>query len=169
MAQRGNVIVGQSGGPTAVINRSVAGVVDEAKKHAKIDQIFGMQNGVLGIFDEKFIDLRAATDEEVSRMAELPGAALGSCRFKPKEDDCKRIFEVCKKHSIHYYFYIGGNDSALSASIVNDIARDDDVCGFRYGIGNRSQISLKIGVGMFKDYKLHGRIPIFQWPGNFGG
>lgn len=126
MAERGNLIVGQSGGPTAVINRSVAGVVDEARKHPEIDKILGMENGVLGIFEEKFIDLRAAGEAQVSRMAELPGAALGSCRFKPKEDDCKRIFEVCKRHNIHYYFYIGGNDSALSASIVNDIAREQN-------------------------------------------
>ena len=124
MAERGNLIVGQSGGPTAVINRSVVGVVREALQHAAIDRILGMRNGILGVLNEDFIDLRPLGDEHLDRMAEMPGAALGSCRFKPKEPDCERVFEVCKKHGVRYFFYIGGNDSALAASIVNRIARD---------------------------------------------
>jgi 6-phosphofructokinase 1 len=124
MAKRGNLLVGQSGGPTAVINRSVAGVVKEALKHEQIGEILGMRNGVLGVLNENFINLRDIADEDIDNMAALPGAALGSCRFKPKKEDCERIFEVCRKQNVHYLFYIGGNDSALAASIVNDIARD---------------------------------------------
>lgn len=124
MAERGNLVVGQSGGPTAVINRSVVGVVREALKHAGIDKILGMRNGIEGFLKEDFVDLRALGGEQLGRVAEVPGAALGSCRFKPKEPDCERVFEICKKHNIHYFFYIGGNDSALAASIVNKIARD---------------------------------------------
>jgi len=122
--ERGNLVVGQSGGPTAVINRSVVGIVREAMKHKAIDKILGARNGMVGILEERFIDLRSLDDKELDRIAALPGAALGSCRFKPKEEDCERVFEVFKKHNIRYFFYIGGNDSALAASIVNRIARD---------------------------------------------
>lgn len=124
MADRGNLVVGQSGGPTAVINRSVVGVVREALQHAEIGKILGARNGIQGILKEQFIDLRAAGDDELDRVAETPGAALGSCRFKPKEEDCEKVFDVFRKHGIRYFFYIGGNDSALAASIVNKIARD---------------------------------------------
>jgi 6-phosphofructokinase 1 len=123
MAERGNLVVGQSGGPTAVINRSVAGIYKEAVKYAEIDKIYGMKNGLAGLLKEQFIDLRAAGDEQIDRLAELPGAGLGSCRFKPKKEDCEKTFEICKKYGIRYFFYIGGNDSALAASIVNQIAR----------------------------------------------
>jgi len=124
MAERGNLIVGQSGGPTAVINRSVVGIVREALKHSGIDKILGACNGITGILKEKFVDLRSVNEDQLDQMAELSGAALGSCRHKPSEEDCERVFEVFRKHGVHYFFYIGGNDSALAASIVNRIARD---------------------------------------------
>jgi len=124
MADKGNLVVGQSGGPTAVINRSVAGVVREALRYEQIDKILGMRNGIVGLLKEEFLDLRAAGEAQIDRMAGVPGAALGSCRFKPKQEDSEKVFEICRKHNIRYYFYIGGNDSALSASIVNDIARE---------------------------------------------
>jgi len=124
MAERGNLVVGQSGGPTAVINRSVVGIVREALKHSEIDKILGACNGMQGILKEKFIDLRAVSSEDHDRMGDLSGAALGSCRFKPKEEDCEKVFEVFRKHDVRYFFYIGGNDSALAASTVNRIARD---------------------------------------------
>jgi len=124
MAERGNLIVAQSGGPTAVINRSVVGVVHEALKHREIDKILGGCNGLKGIIEERFIDLRAVGDEELDRAAQLPGAMLGSTRFKPQKEDCEKVFEVCRKHGVRHFFYVGGNDSALAASIVNRIARE---------------------------------------------
>jgi len=124
MAERGNLVVGQSGGPTAVINRSVVGIVREALKHSEIDKILGACNGMEGVLKEKFIDLRKASGEDLDRIAELPGAVLGSCRFKPKDEDCEKVFEVFRKHGVRYFFYIGGNDSALAAATVNRIARD---------------------------------------------
>ncbi|MBM3335589.1 diphosphate--fructose-6-phosphate 1-phosphotransferase [Candidatus Sumerlaeota bacterium] len=124
MTERGNLVVGQSGGPTAVINRSVAGIVHEALEHKQIGKILGARNGIQGIIEGKFIDLRAAGKQQLARMAELSGAALGSCRFLPKQEHCEKVFEVFRKMDVRYFFYIGGNDSALAASIVNRIARD---------------------------------------------
>ena len=124
MAERGNLVVGQSGGPTAVVNRSVVGIVQEALQHKEIDKILGARNGMEGIIKEKFVDLRAAGDGQHDLMAGAAGAALGSCRFKPKDEDCEKVFEVFRKHGVRYFFYIGGNDSALAAATVNRIARD---------------------------------------------
>jgi len=124
MAVKGNLVVGQSGGPTAVINQSVIGVVKEAMKHADIEGIYGARNGVEGILREDFIDFRAETDANLEAVAATPSAGVGSCRFKPKEEDCLKIFEIFEKRGVRYFFYCGGNDSALSAGIINKIARD---------------------------------------------
>lgn len=123
MAPKGNLVVGQSGGPTAVINQSLYGVVHQALKHAEIEGIYGTCNGVEGVLKKRFIDFRKEDPAVLKEMAQTPGAALGSCRFKPKEDDCKAIFEVFKTLDVRYFFYIGGNDSALSAGIINKIAK----------------------------------------------
>lgn len=124
MALKGNLVVGQSGGPTAVINQSLVGVVQEARRHGVIDKILGTRNGVEGTLREDFIDLRAETDTNLELVAATPSAGLGSCRFKPKEEDCRRIFDIFTKHGVRYFFYIGGNDSALSAGIINKIAQE---------------------------------------------
>jgi len=126
MAAKGNLVVGQSGGPTAVINQTLFGVVREAFKHSQIDGIFGACNGVEGVLKKRFIDFRKEDPAILREVAETPGAALGSCRFKPKEDDCKAIFEIFRSLNVHYFFYIGGNDSALSAGIINKIAQDQN-------------------------------------------
>jgi len=123
MAGKGNFIIGQSGGPSAVINQSLIGAVMEAfKNDDKIEGIYGMQNGVEGLLKEKIIDFRKEKKETLKRVRMTPGAALGSCRFKPKKEDCEKIFEICKKYNIRYFFYIGGNDSAETAGILNEIA-----------------------------------------------
>lgn len=121
---KGNLVVGQSGGPTAVINQSLVGVVQEALKHDKIGKIMGALHGVEGILDENFIDLRAQVPQTLEDVGATASAALGSCRFKPKEEDCKNIFEIFTKHNVRYFFYIGGNDSALSTGIINKIAEE---------------------------------------------
>ncbi|MEQ8819536.1 MAG: diphosphate--fructose-6-phosphate 1-phosphotransferase [Sumerlaeia bacterium] len=124
MAIKGNLVVGQSGGPTAVINQSMVGVVQEALKHPDIEGIYGAMNGVEGVLREDFIDLRAEHPSTLEAVAATASAGLGSCRFKPKEEDCRKIFDVFEKHGVRYFFYIGGNDSALSAGIINKIARE---------------------------------------------
>lgn len=132
MTVKGNLVVGQSGGPTAVINASMVGVVTEAMKHEAIEGIYGMRNGVEGVLREDFIDMRSETHEELERVAQTPSAGLGSCRFKPKEEDCLNIFNIFTKYNIRYFFYCGGNDSALSAGIINKIAREQnyELCVF---------------------------------------
>lgn len=126
MAPKGNLVVGQSGGPTAVINQSLWGVVSEALKHEAIEGIYGALNGVEGILKETFIDLRKESRETLEQVAQTPGAALGSCRKKPTADECKTIFDIFKKLQVRYFFYIGGNDSALAAGIINKIAREQN-------------------------------------------
>ncbi len=119
-------MVGQSGGPTAVINQSLAGVVQEALQHDAIEGIYGARNGVEGVLREDFVDLRAQGKYVMEEVAQTPSAGLGSCRFKPKEDDCKEIFKIFEKHNVRYFFYIGGNDSALATGIINKIAQEQN-------------------------------------------
>ena len=80
----GNVLVGQSGGPTSVINASVAGIVSEALNHECVEEIYGTLNGVLGILNEDFIDLADESQQQIRALRHTPGAALGTCRYKFK-------------------------------------------------------------------------------------
>jgi 6-phosphofructokinase len=118
----GNLLIGQSGGPTCVINQSLAGLVLEAAKHSAIRGIYGAAFGVKGILAEDFIDLRRESRETLESVARTPCAALGSVRKKPSREECDRIFEVFRAHEVRYFFYIGGNDSAETAFIIDEIA-----------------------------------------------
>jgi 6-phosphofructokinase 1 len=121
--RKANAVVGQSGGPTMVINQSVVGVIEEAQKHAHIDRLLGARHGVRGIVDSDFIDLKNAPAELLERIAYTPSAALGSTRDKPDEAYCKNIFKSFEKNDVRYFFYIGGNDSCDTARIVYEMAR----------------------------------------------
>jgi 6-phosphofructokinase len=123
---RGNAVVGQSGGPTAVINQSLVGVIFEACKHPQIEHIYGARHGVKGILEEDFIDLKRESVGDLEAVANTPASALGSVRQKPTKEECSRIFEIFRRHEVRYFFYIGGNDSAEAAAIINDLARDAD-------------------------------------------
>jgi 6-phosphofructokinase 1 len=119
---KGNAVVGQSGGPTCVINQSLVGVITECRKHREITGLLGAVEGVRGILNENFYDLlreRAATLEDV---AQTPSAALRSVRKKPTAQECARIFEIFRKYEVRYFFYIGGNDSAETAHIISEMA-----------------------------------------------
>jgi 6-phosphofructokinase 1 len=119
----GNVLVGQSGGPTSVINASVAGIVAEALNHECVEEIYGALNGVLGILNEDFIDLASESQQQIRALKHTPGAALGTCRFKlKKQQDYERVLEVFKAHNIRYFFYIGGNDSQDTADKISKLA-----------------------------------------------
>ncbi len=108
---KGNVIVGQSGGPTSVINSSLAGVIDAALKSDKIDNIYGMSYGIAGLMEEKLINLGNQSKEILKGLQSTPSSALGSSRHKLKEEDLPLILEVLIKYSIRYFFLIGGNDT----------------------------------------------------------
>jgi 6-phosphofructokinase len=116
--------VAQSGGPTAVINASVAGVVTEALNHNCIEEVYGGLHGVLGILNEEFIDLAAESQQQIRALRSTPGAALGTCRYKlKKQQDFDRVLEVFKAHNIRYFFYCGGNDSQDTADKISKLAQ----------------------------------------------
>ena len=120
----GNCLVAQSGGPTAVINASVAGVVAEALNNPCIEEVYGGMNGVLGILKEDLIDLAEESQQNVRGLRYTPASALGTCRFKLKRDqDYERILQVFEAHNIRYFFYCGGNDSQDTADKISKLAQ----------------------------------------------
>jgi 6-phosphofructokinase len=119
----GNILVAQGGGPTAVINQSLAGVVSEARRFHHVPEIYGALHGVRGIVDEDLVNLARETTHHLEMVALTPSAALGSTRDKPDHAYCKEIFRVLKAHAIGYFFYIGGNDSADTVRIVSEEAQ----------------------------------------------
>jgi 6-phosphofructokinase len=120
---QGKVLVAQGGGPTAVINQSMAGVVLEARKFRNVELVYGAYHGVRGIVEEEFLDLTQETSHNIEMVACTPSSALGSTRDKPDLKYCQEIFKVLKAHGIGYFFYIGGNDSSDTVRIVSEEAR----------------------------------------------
>ena len=116
------ILVAQGGGPTAVINQSLAGVVLEARRFGGVERIYGARHGVRGIVDEDFVDLTQETSHNMEQVAATPGSTLGSTRDKPDLKYCQQIFEVLRAHGIGYFFYIGGNDSSDTVRIVSEEA-----------------------------------------------
>ncbi len=118
----GNAVIGQSGGPTSVINQSLVGVIHEAKTAGHIQELLGARHGVRGIVEEQFISLSKVSNNLLERVAQTPAAALGSTRDKPDQAYCQKIVRSFAKHNVRYFFYIGGNDSAETARIVQELA-----------------------------------------------
>lgn len=128
MGLKGNAMVGQSGGPTSVINASICGVIKECKKQGSIKKLYGAIYGIEGILNENFVDLFAEDDESIEGLKRRPGAVLGGCRYILKscdvsDKDIIRVFEVFKKYDIRYFFYNGGNDSMDTADKINSAAK----------------------------------------------
>lgn len=134
--ERHNLIIAQGGGPTAVINASLAGVVSEAQKHPEIDRIYAGHHGIEGMMKEDFIDVTDMSAEDIDRLARTPSSAVGSCRYKVSEKDHDRIIEVLRKNNIKYFFYNGGNDSMDTCNKVSRIAGDIKVIGVPKTIDN---------------------------------
>ena len=112
----GACIIGQSGGPTAVINASAQGVIQTALKADCITRVLGAAHGIKGVLEDKLYDMGQEDPAELDLMKFTPSSALGSCRYKladPDQDDTdyKRILEIFKKYNVRYFFYNGGNDS----------------------------------------------------------
>ena len=130
---QGNAVVGQSGGPTAVINSSLAGVIDAALSSKDIDTVYGMNYGIEGFMAEMLIDLGKESPEVIKGLRSTPSSALGSSRHKLVDEDLPKILEILKKYSIRYFFLIGGNDT------MDTIHRVEQYCneqGYElYGIG----------------------------------
>ena len=113
-----NLLVAQSGGPTAAINATLAGVIEQAMKEDVIDQVYGACYGIQGVLEQKFVNLteKVDTKEKLEKLRRTPASALGSCRFKLKnieEDDSQyqQIVDIFHEKNIGYFVYIGGNDS----------------------------------------------------------
>jgi len=120
----GNAIIAQSGGPTNVINQSLVGAIKEMARSREIKGIYGALHGLKGMLAEDFVDLRAENPRSLDKLAKTPSAALGSVRMKPTREDCHKLFDICKKRDVRYFFYIGGNDSAETAHIIATEAAD---------------------------------------------
>ncbi|MBQ9940886.1 MAG: 6-phosphofructokinase [Clostridia bacterium] len=134
-----NAIVGQSGGPTAAINATLAGVIKGFRANKEIGTLYGAYNGVEGILAEHFCNLgeKVDTDEKLEILKTTPAAALGSCRFKlpdvkklDSDPECKKtyekLFEIFKKNNIGYFFYIGGNDSMDTVYKISEYSKISD-------------------------------------------
>ena len=119
----GKILVAQGGGPTAVINQSMVGVVMEARRFSQVERIYGAIHGVRGIVNEDFVDLTQETQHNLEQVANTPSSALGSTRDKPDLAYCQDIFKVLKAHEIEHFFYIGGNDSSDTVRIVSEQAQ----------------------------------------------
>lgn len=118
----GRILVAQGGGPTAVINQSLVGVVLEARRFREVTRVYGARHGVRGVVDEDFVDLTQETSHNLELVAGTPAAALGSTRDKPDLAYCRAMFEVLRAHEIEHFFNIGGNDSADVTRIVAEEA-----------------------------------------------
>ncbi len=120
----GTLVVGQSGGSTATLSATLAGVLEAAQETAGIDRVYGMCNGIEGLLEERFIDLSAASDRLRAALRRTPAAALGSCRYALAEADAERALDVLRAHDVRYFIYIGGNGSALTVQSVNRWSRE---------------------------------------------
>ncbi len=118
------VLVAQGGGPTAVINQSMVGVVLEARKFARVEKVYGALHGIRGIVNDDFVDLTQETTRNLELVAETASSALGSTRDKPDLKYCLEIFRIVRAHGIGCFLYIGGNDSADTVRIVSEAARN---------------------------------------------
>jgi len=119
---KGNALVGQSGGPTCVINQSLVGIVEECLASDAVRSVYGAIHGLRGILDENLVDLGRETRSTLEAVAGTPCAGLRSVRMKPTRADCAAALEVLRAHDVRYFFYIGGNDTAETANLLNEVA-----------------------------------------------
>ena len=130
-----NCLVAQSGGPTSVINATVAGVVKANQMNPYYDKVYGGLNGIEGILKERFVDLTEMSDMENNILKQTPSSALGSCRYKLKRDniaDFEKLFEVLDKYDIETMFYTGGNDSMDTVAALSQYAKEHNITNHRF-------------------------------------
>ncbi|MBP2630625.1 MAG: phosphofructokinase [Firmicutes bacterium] len=171
----GKAVVAQGGGPTAVINQSLVGIIEEAKRHPEITRVYGAVRGVEGIINEDLVDLTQETSRNLNDVAMTPSSALLSTRVRPDKAYCREIFKVLKAHEIRYFFYIGGNDSSDTVRIVNEYAEvegyalraihvpktiDNDLLGNDHtpGFGSAARFVMQAFSGINLDMKALGGI-----------
>ena len=128
-----NCIVAQSGGPSSVINATLAGIIKANQLNPLYDHVYGGINGIEGVLQERFVDLTKMTERENLILRQTPSSALGSCRYKLKRDnleDFEKIMKIMEKYNVETLFYIGGNDSMDTVASLSEYAK-------RNGIKNR--------------------------------
>ena len=130
-----NCIVAQSGGPTSVINATLAGVVKANQMNPIYEHVYGGLNGIEGILQERFVDLTDMSAEENRLLRQTPSSALGSCRYKLKRDnveDFEKLISIMEKHDIETLFYVGGNDSMDTVAALSEYAERNNIEGRRF-------------------------------------
>ncbi|MGL4942320.1 MAG: diphosphate--fructose-6-phosphate 1-phosphotransferase [Thermoguttaceae bacterium] len=187
---KGNAIVGQSGGPTSVINASLCGVVQESlKRRDVIDRVLGMRYGIEGFLQDKTVDLGAINPSTIEHLKTTPSSALGSCRHKLKEADFAPALAQFKKHNIRYYFLIGGNDTmdtihrlesycreqgyelygvGIPKTVDNDLFATDHTPGFA-SAARYVALSVKQSGWLARDMKYVDQFVVFQTVGRSAG
>ena len=130
-----NCIVAQSGGPSSVINATVAGIVMANQLNPRYEHVYGGLNGIEGILQERFVDLTRLTDHELQVLCQTPASALGSCRYKLRRDnveDMEEIFNIMEKYDIETMFYTGGNDSMDTVAALSEYAASHNIENRRF-------------------------------------
>lgn len=107
----GNALIGQSGGPTSVINSSLAGIIETARETRRIGKVLGMRFGIEGLLNDTLIDLGKETPKTIRGLRMTPGSSLGSSRLKLQSQHFPVVLERLKKYDIRYFFLCGGNDT----------------------------------------------------------
>ncbi|MGD8452792.1 MAG: diphosphate--fructose-6-phosphate 1-phosphotransferase [Phycisphaerae bacterium] len=125
----GNVLVAQSGGPSAVINNTLRGIIDGCRAHPDtFGRLYAGWHGIEGVLQEELLDLSAQDEREIALLRFTPAAGtIGTCRYKlrsSQQADYERIVEVLRAHNVQYFFYIGGNDSMDTAAKISSLARE---------------------------------------------
>jgi len=186
---RGNAILGQSGGPTSVINASLARIIQGCQQVAGIEKVYGMRFGIEGFMQGDVIDLGAESTTTIEALRHTPSSALGSCRHKLKEADFAPILAMLKKFNIRYYFLIGGNDTmdtihrveaycrqqgyelvgvGVPKTVDNDLFGTDHTPGFG-SAGRYVAMSVKQAGMLARDMKHVDQYVIFQTVGRSAG
>jgi 6-phosphofructokinase 1 len=147
---KGNAIIGQSGGPTSVINSSLCGLIQEGLKSKKVEKILGMRFGIQGFMQDEIFDLGKEDFQVIEGLRQTPSSALGSCRYTLKDKDFPLIIKQLKKYNIRYFFLIGGNGSMDTIRRVEEYCQknnyklngigipktvDNDLCGTDHAPG----------------------------------
>lgn len=193
---QGNAVIGQSGGPTSVINSSLCGVIQGCLRQgragtseSKIGTVYGMQYGIEGFLQDKVIDLGQQSEETIEGLKRTPASALGSCRYKLQEKDFAPVLEQLKKYDIRYYFLIGGNDTmdtihrveaycksqgydlrgvGVPKTVDNDLCLTDHTPGFG-SAARYVALSVKQAGQLARDMKKVDQYVIFQTVGRSAG
>ena len=185
----GNAIIGQSGGPTSVINASLCGIVEECLRRKEIGKTLGMRFGIEGFMQGEVIDLGRQPPATIAALRNTPSSALGSCRHKLADADFPRILEMLRKHDIRYFFLIGGNDTMDTIHRVEAYCRknayeligvgvpktvDNDLCGTDHtpGFGSAARyvaLSVRQAGMLARDMRRVDQYVIFQTVGRSAG